>query len=355
VLSRHPRRLFHYFKQRFAQVTAPPLDPLRETCVMSLTTRLGARPNLLEETPKHAHLVELASPVLGDADLLALKGLGDPRFQPHIIPMRYPVAQQADGLYRALKRLGKMAEDAIDQGKTILILSDLGIGEAYAPIPSLLAVGAVHHHLVRQGQRMRVSLVVESGEVREVHHLACLIGYGANAVNPYLALATVENLVTAGKIKGEVGEVRQNFVRALEAGLLKVMSKMGMATVDSYCGAQAFEAIGLGPELVAEFFTGTVSRLGGIGLAEIATEVTRRHQAGFAASAQPELDTPGFYHFKPQGELHAFEPETVKALQTAVRLPGVVSESASTPASGESKQLSVISYQLMLRKSCNSI
>ncbi|MBI1878813.1 MAG: class I tRNA ligase family protein, partial [Chloroflexi bacterium] len=329
VMSQKPRPLFHYFKQRFAQVTNPPIDPLRETFVMSLTIRLGAHPNLLEETPKHANLVELASPVLSDADLVALKGLGDPRFAHHTIALRYPVAQRAEGLRRALDRLCKMAEDAIDQGKTIIILSDLGVNEQFAPIPSLLGVAAVHHHLVRCGKRMQVSLVVESGEVREVHHLACLIGYGANAVNPYLALATVEDLVTTGKIKLDATEAKRNFVRAMEAGLLKIMSKMGISTVDSYCGAQIFEAVGLGQELIGEFFTGTVSRLGGIGLKEIAAEVQRWHQAGFTDAQRPEIQSPGFYKYKRDGETHAFDPTTVKALQTAVRMEGVLSPAAS--------------------------
>jgi glutamate synthase domain-containing protein 2 len=331
VMSPRPRPLFHYFKQRFAQVTNPPIDPLRETFVMSLTIRLGAHPNLLEETARHANLVELASPVLSDADLVALKGLGDPRFQTQTIAMRYPVAQRAEGLRRALNRLCKMAEDAIGQGKTVIILSDLGVNEQFAPIPSLLGVAAVHHHLVRRGKRMQVSLVVESGEVREVHHLACLVGYGANAVNPYLALATVENLVASGKTKLAVTEAKLNFVRAMEAGLLKIMSKMGISTVDSYCGAQIFEAIGLGQELIDEFFTGTVSRLGGIGLKEIAAEVRRWHQAGFADPQRPEIQSPGFYKFKRDGETHAFDPTTVKALQTAVRMEGVLSPGASLP------------------------
>jgi glutamate synthase (ferredoxin) len=337
VLSPKPRPLFHYFKERFAQVTNPPIDPLRETFVMSLTIRLGARPNLLEESAKHANLVELTSPVLTDRDLLALKGLGDPRFQHHTIAMRYPVDQHGEGLQRALDRLCKMAERAIDEGKTIIILSDLGVDEKHAPIPSLLAVGAVHHHLVRQGKRMRVSLVVESGEVREVHHLACLIGYGANGVNPYLALATIENQVEAGKIKLDITTAKRNFIRALEAGLLKIMSKMGISTVDSYCGAQIFEAIGLSQALIDQYFTGTVSRLEGIGLKEIAAEVRRWHTAGFADPQKPEIDSPGFYKYKRGGEPHAFDPAIVKALQEAVRLKGVLNPAASLPANLESR------------------
>lgn len=341
VLSPKPRPLFHYLKQRFAQVTNPPIDPLRETFVMSLTIRLGSRPNLLEETAKHAHLIELASPVLSDADLAALKGTGDPRFQTQTIEMRYPVEQREQGLQRALDRLCKMAEKAIDDGKTIIILSDLGVNDQYAPVPSLLAVGAVHHHLVRQGKRMRVSLVVETGEVREVHHLAGLVGYGANAVNPYLALATIDDLVEAGKIKLEVNKARINFVKALEAGLLKIMSKMGISTVDSYCGAQIFEAVGFGPELVEKYFTGTVSRLGGIGLREIAAEVRRWHQAAFGDSERAAVDSPGFYKFKRGGELHAYNPAMVKALQTAARMAGVLNDGAFqtfTPASPNGKR-----------------
>ncbi|MCL4302829.1 MAG: glutamate synthase subunit alpha [Anaerolineae bacterium] len=355
VMSPRARPLFHYFKQRFAQVTNPPIDPLRETFVMSLTIRLGAHPNLLEETAPHAHLVELASPVLSDADLVALKGLGDPRFQTQTIAMRYPVAQGEAGLRRALNRLGKMAEDAISQGKTILILSDLGINEQYAPIPSLLAVGAVHHHLVRRGKRMQVSLVVESGEVREVHHLACLIGYGANAVNPYLALATVDDLVRAGKIKLEVNEARLNFVRALEAGLLKVMSKMGISTVDSYCGAQIFEVVGLSQALVGEFFSGTVSRLGGIGLAAIAAETQRWHQAGFADPQRPDIQSYGFYKYKRDGETHAYDPLIVKALQTAVRMEGVLSPAAREERTIVNNELSIMNCQLSESNSHNSI
>jgi glutamate synthase (ferredoxin) len=342
VLSPKPRPLFHYFKQRFAQVTNPPIDPLRETFVMSLTTRLGARSNLLTESAKHAHLIELTSPVLTDADLIDLKGLGDPRFRHHIIPMRYPVDQEADGLRRALKRLCIMAERAIDDGHTIIILSDLGVDDRHAPIPSLLAVGAVHHHLVRQGKRVRVSLVVESGEVREVHHLACLVGYGANAVNPYLALATVEGLVQTNKVKLDLTVAKRNFVRALEAGLLKIMSKMGISTVESYAGAQIFEAIGLSQNLVDAYFSGTVSRLGGIGLEEIAAEVQRWHQAGFANPQKPGIDSPGFYKFKRGGEIHAFDPPTVKALQTAVRMEGVLSPEASQPRPVISDQRTVL-------------
>lgn len=337
VMSPKPRPLFHYFKQRFAQVTNPPIDPLRETFVMSLMMRLGARPNLLTEKPEHAHLIELVSPVLTDADLASLKGLGDPRYQTHTIAMRYPIEQHAEGLRRALQRLCSMAERAIEQGKTILILSDLGVDERHAPIPSLLAVGAVHHHLVRIGKRMRVSLVVETGEVREVHHLACLVGYGANAVNPYLALATVENLFENGKIKDVADPImaKRNFVRALEAGLLKVMSKMGISTVDSYCGAQIFEVVGLSQELVDDYFTGTVTRLGGVGLKEIAAEIELWHEAGFANPQKPEIDSPGFYKFKRGGETHSFSPQTVKALHKAVRLEKVLSPEASEPATLE--------------------
>jgi glutamate synthase (ferredoxin) len=299
---------------------------------MSLTTRLGARLNLLAESARHANLIELTSPVLTDLDLANLKGIGDPRFQTHTIPCRFPIAQGVDGLQRSLDRLCAMAERAIEDGKTILILSDLGVDDRHAPIPSLLATGAVHHHLVRQGKRMRVSLVLETGEVREVHHLACLIGYGANAVNPYLALASVESLVGSGKIKLDVTTAKRNFVRALEAGLLKIMSKMGISTVESYAGAQIFEAVGLGHAVVDRYFTGTVSRMDGIDLAEIVSEVARWHQAAFADPQKSAIESPGFYKFKRGGESHAYTPQVVKALHTAVRLPGVLTDAASDPA-----------------------
>ncbi|MCG3209157.1 MAG: Ferredoxin-dependent glutamate synthase 1 [Anaerolineae bacterium] len=358
VMSARPRPLFHYFKQRFAQVTNPPIDPLRETFVMSLTTRLGARPNLLAESARHAHLIELTSPVLTDLDLEHLRGLGDPRFQTTTIAARYPVEQGVDGLRRSLTRLCAMAERAIDSGQTILVLSDHGVDERHAPIPSLLAVGAVHHHLIRRGKRMQASLVVESGEAREVHHLACLMGYGANAVNPYLALATIESLVEGGKIKLDLVTAKRNYIRAMEAGLLKIMSKMGISTVESYAGAQIFEAIGLSQTLVDEHFSGTVSRLGGIDLAEIAAEMRRWHAAAFGDPDKAAIDSPGFYKFKRGGELHAYTPQTVKALHDAVRLEGVLSPAAAEPAkldgqlrsfTGENFDAGFAAYQEFLR------
>jgi glutamate synthase (ferredoxin) len=333
LLSDQPRPLFHYFKQRFAQVTSPPLDPLRETLVMSLTTRLGARANLLAESARHAHLIELTSPVLTDLDLENLKRLDDPRFQTRTIAARYPVEQGREGLQLALARLCTMAGRAIDHGQTILVLSDHGVDRRHAPIPALLAVGAVHQHLLRQGRRMRVSLVAESGEVREVHHLACLLAFGANAVNPYLALATVEGLVDAAAVRLNLVEARRNTIRAMEAGLLKIMSKMGVSTVESYAGAQLMEAIGLSQTLVDEFFSGTVSRLGGIGLDEIAAAVAQWHRAAFADPDPPALADPGFYHVNPGGEAHAHTPATGQALQRAVRMAGALSPAALAPAS----------------------
>jgi glutamate synthase (ferredoxin) len=332
ALSQWPRPLFHYFKQRFAQVSSPPIDPLRETLVMSLTTRLGARPNLLAESARHAHLIELSSPVLTDLDLENLKMLADPRFQSQTIATRYPVDQGSEGLRRAITRLCTLAGRAIDHGKTILILSDHGVDHRHAPIPALLAVGAVHQHLLRQGRRMQVSLVAESGEVREVHHLACLLAFGANAVNPYLALATVEGLVETGKIRLDLGEARRNTIRALEAGLLKIMAKMGVSTVESYAGAQLMEAIGLGPTLVNEFFGSAISRLGRVELADIAAVVARWHQAAFTPPDKPALDNPGLYKFTPHGEAHAYAPAAVQSLQQAVRLAGALSPAASQPA-----------------------
>ncbi|RMF02264.1 MAG: glutamate synthase subunit alpha, partial [Chloroflexi bacterium] len=332
ALSKQPRPLFHYFKQQFVQVAGPPIDPLHETFVMSLTTRLGARANLLAESARHAYLIELPSPVLADLDLENLKGLGDPRFQIATIAARYPVARQVGGLRRALNRLCAVAERAVDEGKTILILSDHGVDEQHAPVPNLLAVAAVHHHLVRQGKRAQASLVVESGEVREAHHLACLLGLGANAVNPYLALATVEFPEASGKIKLDLTTARRNFIRALEAGLLKIMSKMGISTVESYTGAQLFEAIGLRRTLVDEYFPGTQLWPGGVGLAHIAAQMARWHRAAFANPKKPALGNPGFYQFNPTGERHAFAPPAVAALHAAVRLPGVLSPQASQPA-----------------------
>ena len=329
------RPLYQYFKQRFAEVTNPPIDSLREDSVMSLSVGLGRRGNILAETPEHAHLLQLSSPVLSDAQLAAIRAQTDPALR---VATVQAFLRRDESLPGALERLRSAAADAVRAGATILIVSDRGVDADHAPIPALLAVSAVHHHLIHTGLRTLCSLLAETGELREVHHLACLAGYGAEAVNPYLALASVRQLAVereALKQKTTSGgavtkllddprsrtlaeEAEHNLVQSLEKGLLKVMSKMGISTLDSYCGAQIFEVVGLDQELVDDCFTGTPSRIGGMGLARLEHEIRARHSRAYGQTA-PVLPHPGFYKFKKDGEYHAFSPAVVHALHRAVQ------------------------------------
>jgi glutamate synthase (ferredoxin) len=318
ILSDKPRSLFSYFRQRFAEVTNPPIDPLREALVMSLRMRLGARGNFLAETPEQARLLELESPILTDAELAALRA--DTELHAVTLSTLWPAADGPAGLGRALGRLQQAAEAAVRAGAETLILSDRGVDPERTLIPAVLALGAVHNHLLRADLRVAVDLVVESGEPREVHHFAVLVGYGAAAVNPYLALATAVEL---GRSEVPAAAALARFVHAAEHGLLKIMSKMGISTVDAYCGAQIFETIGLSQALVDEHFAGTAAHLGGLDLAGVAQIVLRWHQATFG-TRQPALESPGFYKFKRSGELHAFSPAVVHALHAAVRTQGAL-------------------------------
>ena len=320
VLSRRPRPLYAYFKQLFAQVTNPPIDPIREELVMSLNCYLGMRRSIFEETPDHARLAQLQSPIVTDGELEALRRLTDPAFKTLTIPALFDVRQGPQGLEPAVRRLCEAASRAVAQGARLLIVSDRGVDRDRAPIPMLLAVGAVHHHLIRRGQRMRVSLIAETGEPREIHHFAALIGYGASAVNPYLALESVAGLVAAGEIKDlPLEKALTNYRKAIEQGLLKIMSKMGISTITSYHGAQIFEVIGLNEALVEACFTGTTSSISGIGYEEIAASVLRFHATAYPDAGAPALDVGGFYRFRREGEYHAFNPEIVKSLQEATR------------------------------------
>ena len=331
VLSDRNRPIYDFFKQLFAQVTNPPLDAIREELVTSLFARVGPEGNIFDPQPSSCRTVHLDSPVITDEELARLAtidgpdGLGD--FRAETLSALYPVSEGGDGLRRALQELRQAASSAIDTGASILIVSDRGSDERLAPIPSLLATSAVHQHLVAERTRTRVGLVSESGDAREVHHLCLHIGYGANAVNPYLAYETIAEMVTEG-LHGldpsmGVGAAHRNFTKAGSAGILKVMSKMGISTVASYTGAQIFEAIGLGSELVDEYFTGTTSRLGGIGLEEIAAAVAVRHRRAFPANptrrAHRTIEAGGEYQWRREGEYHLFNPETVFKLQHATR------------------------------------
>jgi len=325
VLSQRPQLLFSYFKQLFAQVTNPPIDPLREELVMSLKMSLGPEGNLFDETPDHCRRLLLDGPVLTDAELAKLRHLTTPPFSSTTLKMHFPADDSGEGeaLEAALNELCESAERAVRDGATVLILSDRGVDRGNAPIPSLLATSAVHHHLVRRGIRTSTSLVVETGEAREVHHFALLVGYGATAVNPYVAFETLGKMHDEGMLDGlDVEEARKNYVKAVGKGLLKVISKMGISTLFSYMGAQVFEAVGLNRSVVDTHFKGTASRIGGIGLAEIGREALLRHHMAFGrgeSGGPAELEVGGEYHQRVQGEYHQWNAKSIVPLQRAVK------------------------------------
>jgi glutamate synthase (ferredoxin) len=324
VLSERPRPLHAYFRQRFAQVTNPAIDSLRERKVMALDSFIGRRGNLLAESPEQARLLHLPSIAIGDETLAAIKALASDGVRAATVSTRFPVpaedAKEPAGaiLDREVERIVAEAEAAVRAGAGILVLSDRGIDEAHAPVPVLLAIGAVHHALIRAGLRNLADIVVESGEVCDVHALACLVGYGASVVNPYVALAAAASLAgTRGYEERSGRDLQENYLRSIEKGFLKVASKMGISTAMGYRGAQIFETIGLSTDLVARHFTGTPARLSGIGPAEIETDVLRRHRDAYGDPA-PKLADLGFVRYRKDGEPHAFEPPLVKLLQEAV-------------------------------------
>ncbi len=314
VFASRPRLLYAYFKQKFAQVTNPPIDPIREELVMSLDTYLGRRHSLLEEREGHARLVHLNSPLMADEELEALRRIAEPAFHAVTIPVLFRASDGPEGMRAAADRICRAAENAVDDGATILILSDRGVDAERAAIPMLVAVGAVHNHLIRAGKRMQASVIAETGEARDVHQAAVLIGFGASAVNPYLAFQAIADLEQQGDLKDvPLAKAVENYEKAMDAGLLKIMSKMGISTVTGYHGAQIFEAIGVGRELLDLAFTGLVSRVGGIGLEELAEDVLRRHEIAFSGEEPPGLDDGSFYRFRREGEYHAFNPDVIKA------------------------------------------
>ena len=331
VLSSRPRQIYDYFQQLFAQVTNPPLDAIREELITAVCGTIGAKGNLLDPQPESCRQIYLPHPVLTEAELASLLALGPDRgpagFRTGLLDGRYPVSEGGPGLRAALDRLRAEASSAIADGVTVLVVSDRGVTDEMAPIPSLLATAAVHHHLLREKTRTRIGLVVESGDAREVHHVAMLLGYGAAAVCPYVAFEALDGLAAEGHhgLSPTLGAatIRRNYVKACDKGILKVMSKMGISTVASYTGAQIFEAIGLGPEVLDECFTGTVSRLGGVGFDVIAAEASARHALAFPENpeerAHRTLDPGGEYQWRREGEHHLFNPETVFRLQHATR------------------------------------
>ncbi|MBD2740682.1 glutamate synthase-related protein [Coleofasciculus sp. FACHB-1120] len=331
VLSQKPHLLYDYFKQRFAQVTNPPIDPLREGMVMSLSVSLGKRGNLLEVKPEYARLLKLESPVLNEAQLEQICASS---FQTEQFSTLFEIEKGPEGLEAAVRSLCEAAAQAVRAGKEIIILSDriaTGISAESSYIPPLLAVGAVHHHLIQQGLRTRASLIVDTAQCWSTHHFGCLIGYGASAVCPYLSLETVrhwwsdsktQNMMQRGRIKSiSLEQAQKNYCKAVEAGLLKILSKMGISLLSSYQGAQIFEAIGIGGDLLKLGFAGTASRLGGLSVAELAQEVMSFHSAAFPEVPRKKLENCGFVQYRPGGEYHMNSPEVAKSLHQAVKNP----------------------------------
>ncbi|MBB4915773.1 glutamate synthase large subunit [Streptosporangium saharense] len=325
VLSDRPRLLFDYFSQLFAQVTNPPLDAIREELVTSLASTLGPEGNLLVPEPSSCRQLVLPYPVIDNDELAKIIHINDegalPGFRPHVVSGLYEVRGGGEALLHRIEEIRAEVSAAIEGGARIIVLSDRGSSDVLAPIPSLMLTGAVHHHLIAEKTRTRVGLVIETGEAREAHHMALLIGYGAGAVNPYLAIETVEDMIASGVLKVERDKAVRNLIKAYGKGVLKVMSKMGVSTVASYTGAQIFEALGLGEDVIATCFTGTTSRLGGVGFDVLARETALRHARAYprAENAHRRLEVGGEYQWRREGEPHLFNPETVFKLQHATR------------------------------------
>jgi glutamate synthase (ferredoxin) len=322
ALSDRPRLLFDYFKQVFAQVTNPPLDAIREELVTSMESTVGPEGNLLDPRPESCRQIKIKYPILDNDQVAKLRHVYDPGFRSIRLPMLFDPSADGPGMQHALEELMRRAGDAVDAGYTLLILSDRDADRMRAPIPSLLATAAVHHHLVRQGTRTKCGLIIEAGDAREVHHCALLLGYGAGAVNPYLAFETLDDMIRQRVIGGVTHEKAvKNYLKALNKGILKVMSKMGVSTLQSYCGAQLFEAVGLDAAFVNRYFTRTASRIGGVDIEVIAEEVRRRHEKAFPERpvGEPDLAWGGEYQWRRDGEYHLFNPDTVFKLQHSTR------------------------------------
>ncbi len=346
VLSDRPQLLYAYFKQLFAQVTNPPVDCIREDIIMSIETTIGSEYNLLEPTPRSARQIKLSSPIIHNEELDKLRqldGTGTGQFKSVTLPIVFDVREGAAGLEKAMNALCRQASAAIATGHDFLILSDRAINCNNAPVPALLAVAGLHHHLIREGTRTKVGLVLESGEPREVHHFALLIGYGAGAINPYLAFETLDDMIRQGNLTGTTHDKAvKNYIKAINKGVLKVMSKMGISTAQSYCGAQIFEAVGLNRDVIDKYFTWTSSRINGIGLDVIAAEVKARHDHAYPDRCVNgrALDAGGHYQWRREGEYHLFNPETVHKLQYACRANDYKAfKEYSTQVNDQSKRL----------------
>ena len=324
ILSDQPQHLSSYFKQLFAQVTNPPIDPIRERLVMSLATFAGNNGNLLVEDPLDCHSVALKHPILNNHELEKIRSIDTGIFQAKTLQTYFRADGKPGSLQKGLDRLCRYAVDAVEDGFEVLILTDRAIDSDHAPIPSLLACAAVHHHLIRKGYRGQVGIIVEAGDVWEVHHFACLIGFGATAINPYLALSTIRDMKLNGRLQTELDaeHLKKNYIKALCDGLLKVFSKMGISTLQSYQGAQIFEILGLNKTVVDKYFTGATSRIEGMGLDEIAKEALAKHSFSFSRKDIPveRLPVGGLYQWKRKGEFHLFNPQTIHLLQYSTRM-----------------------------------
>jgi len=324
VLSDQPQHLSSYFKQLFAQVTNPPIDPIRERMVMSLAAFVGNNGNLLEESPMHCHTVALKQPILTSTELEKIRSIDTGIFQAKTIQIYFRADGKPGSLKDGIDRICRYAEDAVHDGFEVLILCDRAVDSDHVSIPSLLATAAVHHHLIRKGLRGQVGIVVEAGDVWEVHHFACLIAFGATAINPYLALATIRNMKVNGQLQTDLDwdALRYNYIKSLCDGLLKVFSKMGISTLQSYQGAQIFEILGINQEVVDKYFTGATSRIQGIGLEEIAREALAKHYFAFSKKDIPvdRLPVGGVYQWKRKGEFHLFNPTSIHLLQYSTKM-----------------------------------
>jgi glutamate synthase (NADPH/NADH) large chain len=323
ILSDQPQHLSSYFKQLFAQVTNPPIDPIRERLVMSLASFAGNNGNLLVEDPLTCHSVALKQPVLTNYELEKIRSIDTGLFQAKTLQCYFRANGKPGALKSALDRICRYAVDAVEDGFKVLILQDRAIDSDHAPIPSLLAVSAIHHHLIRKGMRGQVGVIVEAGDAWEVHHFACLIAFGATAINPYLALSSIRDMKETGKLQTPLteDELKKNYIKAVNEGLLKVFSKMGISTLQSYQGAQIFEILGINHEVVEKYFTGATSRIEGMGLDEIAKEALAKHYFAFSKKDVPvdRLPVGGVYQWKRKGEFHLFNPQTIHLLQHATR------------------------------------
>ncbi|MBI3395661.1 MAG: glutamate synthase subunit alpha, partial [Spirochaetia bacterium] len=317
VLSEKPQPLFRYFKQLFAQVTNPPIDPIREELVMELTTYIGPEGNLLDETPGHAHRLELEHPVLTNIELEKIRNISKGALNSVTINILFD-PNVKHGMRNRLDQVCDEAADAVRKGANLVILSDRGVAPNLAPVPSLLAVAGVHHFLIRAGLRTKTGIIIESAEPREVSHFAVLCGYGANAINPYLAFETLADLYKEGLVPEikDPTDAKKKYIKAIGKGLFKVFSKMGISTLQSYCGAQIFEAVGLDSELVNIYFTGTPTRVEGLSLEMLEEEAVRRHRNAYDPTWYPHaLESGGFHHFRKRGESHLWNPNTIHKLQ----------------------------------------